>query len=196
MAHKFDPKQMDKLDNPQRRQTMPPAETLVKLGLKAGDIVADIGCGIGYFSFPAAGIVGPRGKVYAADTSEVMQAELKKKLSAHPLDNLEIIASAEYEPGIPLNSSTFAFMSNVLHEVDDKGKFLRQVHGILKAAGKIAVIDWEKREMPQGPPLQHRLDKKEVEALLLENGFTAVRTLQLTEDFYAVTAMKKERHRS
>jgi ubiquinone/menaquinone biosynthesis C-methylase UbiE len=194
MAHKFDARHLEKLDNPQRRQALPPQETLLKLGLKAGDHFADIGCGIGYFSFPASAIVGPAGKVFAADTSEIMQEEFKKRLSSHPLHNIEFIASTEYDPGIPNGSCTYAFLSNILHEVDDKGRFLSQVHQILKAGGKIAVIDWEKKEMPHGPPLQHRLEPGEVGELLLDNGFNNIRTLQLHDDFYAVLAMKNHQH--
>jgi len=34
MAHKFNPKDIEKLDNPKRREAVPPKETLLKLGLK------------------------------------------------------------------------------------------------------------------------------------------------------------------
>ena len=194
MAHKFDARHLEKLDNPQRRQALPPEEILLKLGLKPGDLFADIGCGIGYFSFPASVIVGPAGKVLAADTSEIMREEFKKRMINHPLRNLKFISSVEYDPGIPPGSCTFALMSNVLHEIDDKGRILSQVHQILKAGGKLAIIDWEKREMPHGPPLRHRLEPGEVGELLLDNGFSNIRTLQLHKDFYAVLAVKTGPH--
>lgn len=34
MAHKFDVKDLHKLDNEQRRKVLPPYDTLIKLGLK------------------------------------------------------------------------------------------------------------------------------------------------------------------
>lgn len=190
MAHKFNPKDIEKLDNPKRRQAMPPIETLLKLGLQPGDSFADIGCGIGYFTLPASEIVGENGKVFAVDTSETMLDELEKRVKSHPYKNIIRIKSDEYEPAVPPYASTFAFLANVLHEIDDKDRFLTQLHGILKENGKIALIDWEKKEMPMGPPFQHRLDKMEVEELLLKNGFTHVRHLQIHENFYAVTASK------
>ena len=42
MAHKFNPKDLHKLDNPERRRLLPPAETLEGLGLRRNDIIADI----------------------------------------------------------------------------------------------------------------------------------------------------------
>ena len=75
MTHKFDAKNRHKLDNPKRREMLPPEKTLIRLGLKQGDIVADIGCGIGYFTIPAANIVGDSGKVFAMDISPEMLEE-------------------------------------------------------------------------------------------------------------------------
>lgn len=190
MAHKFDPKNIEKLDNPKRREAMPPKETLLKLGLRPGDTFADIGCGIGYFTLPASGIVGENGKVFALDTSETMLKELEKRLIDHPVKNIIRITSGEYETGIPPQTATFVFIANVLHEIDDKDRFLSHLHNILKENGTIAVIDWEKKEMPMGPPFDHRLDKKEVENFLLKNGFTHIRHIQLHENFYALTAAK------
>ncbi|MCP5108546.1 MAG: methyltransferase domain-containing protein [bacterium] len=190
MARKFDPKHIEKLDNPQRRQTMPPKETLVNLGLKPGDIFADIGCGIGYFTLPASEIVSPDGNVYAVDTSETMMAELEKRLKKHPQKNIIRIKSAEYEPVVPPDSSTFVFLANVLHEIENKDRLLTELHGVLREKGKIAVIDWAKKEMPMGPPLEHRLDKKDAETLLVKNGFSNVRFIPVHEYFYALTAVK------
>lgn len=64
MAEKFNVAQRHKLDNPRRREILPPEETLSSFGLPPGAIMADIGCGIGYFTFPAARLLGPEGKVF------------------------------------------------------------------------------------------------------------------------------------
>jgi len=44
-----------------------PEEEVRKLGLKEGQKVLDYGCGIGSYTFPAARLVGDRGRVYASD---------------------------------------------------------------------------------------------------------------------------------
>ena len=80
MSHKFSAKDKSKLDNPERRKILPPPITLEKLYLQKGDIVADVGCGIGYFNIPAAVIVGEMGKVYAIDISEEMLREVQERV--------------------------------------------------------------------------------------------------------------------
>ena len=94
MAHKFDIKNMKKLDSPQRRKLMPPKITLLELGLKKGNIVADIGCGIGYFTIPAAEIVSPN-PVFALDSSQEM---LDYMMENNTCENVKPIKTNTYNP--------------------------------------------------------------------------------------------------
>ena len=166
MAHKFNPKEYWKLERPERKKKLPPMETLKRLGLKENDIFIDIGCGIGYFTLPAIEIVGPGGRVYGLDTSTEMLAELKRRLHNYGLENVELIKTEEYDFGLEKSSASFAFMSTVLHEVDDKERMLENVNGILIQQGRIAIIEWEKKESPLGPPKEHRIDKEYVTRVL------------------------------
>ncbi len=58
---------MAKLDHPDRKKMMPPDIIMDLMKVKLGMTIADIGCGIGYFSIPMAKVVGEKGKVYALD---------------------------------------------------------------------------------------------------------------------------------
>ncbi|OYR78679.1 SAM-dependent methyltransferase, partial [Halorubrum sp. E3] len=52
-----------------------PGATLRELGVEAGQSVAEVGCGSGYFALPAARIVEPA-PVYAVDLDEALLDEL------------------------------------------------------------------------------------------------------------------------
>jgi len=190
MAHKFDPKHIAKLDNPVRRQIMPPRETLEKCGLKKGDFFLDIGCGIGYFSFPASGIVGPEGKVFAVDTSAPMLTEFRKRIPEKKIENIESHISGEYDFGVPSGQISVALMANVLHEVDDKDRFVSAALLSLKSRGRLIIIEWQKKETMHGPPLEHRLDKDEVTAILERTGFINITSRPLGDDFYVLTGSR------
>lgn len=191
MAHKFNPKEYWKLERPERKKKLPPMETLKRLGLKENDIFIDIGCGIGYFTIPAIEIVGPGGRVYGLDTSTEMLEELKRRLHNNGLENVELIKTAEYDFGLERNSASFAFMSTVLHEVNDKERMLENVNEILIQKGRIAIIEWEKKESSLGPPKEHRIDKEYVKRVLQCSGFDLMEVLSIGSEFYAIVGEKK-----
>lgn len=190
MAHKFNPINKKKLDNEWRRENLPPIETLEKLGLKAGDIFADIGCGIGYFTIPAAKLIG-NNSAYALDTSPEMLAEVELRGKAEGLNNIKIVKTEELDLMIPDESVSFGLMVNVIHEIVDKNQFLEESSRIIKPRGKLAVIDWEKQAMEMGPPCDHRISSDEVKTLLKEIGFECQETMKFAETFYGLVFVKE-----
>jgi ubiquinone/menaquinone biosynthesis C-methylase UbiE len=190
MTHKFDPRNWPRLDNPERRKIMPPEETLRELGLGAGDVFVDIGCGIGYFTIPALHIVGPRGKVLGLDTSERMLEKLRSRVKGEELRRLILIRSDEYVFHVEPRSATFVLTANVLHEVDDREAFIEGIAKILVSGGrgKFAVIEWDKKEREHGPPMEHRLERGYVERLLRGKGFRVIETRSIGQDFYAIVS--------
>jgi predicted methyltransferase len=71
----FNPREAHRLEDPERRLCMPPADVLAALNIRAGIRVADIGAGTGYFGIPIAQSVGPGGKVFAIDVQLEMLNE-------------------------------------------------------------------------------------------------------------------------
>ena len=172
MAHIFDPEERAKLDSPERRAEMPPEVTLVKAGIKPGDIILDIGCGTGYFTLPAARMVGPKGMVYALDVSGVMLTELRAKAASLGFFNIHALQAARGKLKMPEADATLALLSDVLHEVDDKKVFLAAIGAALKPGARLAVIEWVKKETPKGPPVKERIAEDEMQVLLKSAGFS------------------------
>ena len=186
--HKFQAINRKKLDNSKRREILPPKETLMKLGLKFDDIVADIGCGIGYFTFPAANIVNKKNKVYALDISNEMLDDIKNKMNEKNVRNITCKKTEEYDLKLEDKSVTYVIMVNVLHEIEDKIKMLKEIHRILKSGGKIAIIDFEKKETEEGPPVGHRIAKEELLDLYKICGFEVIDEISFSNIFYGLVA--------
>ncbi|NYT03791.1 MAG: class I SAM-dependent methyltransferase, partial [Candidatus Methanofastidiosa archaeon] len=174
MAHKFDVKEMHRLDSPERRKILPPEETLIKAGLRIKDIFIDIGCGIGYFSIPASMIIGNEGKVFSLDTSNEMLEELERRAYEKKIRNITPILSESYKFPLESNVGTFALISNVLHEVEDKLSFLKETNRVLSDQGTLCIIEWQKKETERGPPLEDRLSESEIKDLLEKTNFKLV----------------------
>lgn len=190
MSHKFDPKNLVKLDNPERRKNFPPDKILELLKIEPGSVIADIGAGIGYFTFPASLMVGAKGEVFALDTSRELLLEIKKRASKHPLRNIKLIHSQEDNLKIPDQSIDFALLSLVLHEAKDPARFLFLTHQALKPGGKVAILEWEKQNSTQGPKLEDRLSKEKILTLLQEYEFHSIQELPLSREIYVLSAVK------
>lgn len=187
MGKKFKAKNMEKLDSPLRKELLPPDDVLKALGLKEGDYFLDAGAAIGYFSLPASKIVGNSGKVFATDISKEMLDELKRRTAESGAVNVAAVLTKEYEMGVSQSSIDTAFTSTVLHEIDDKKRFLTGMRGTLKKGGLLAVLEWIKKPADMGPPEHHRCDEAEVTALFSDLGLTNIETVYFSDNFYLVT---------
>ncbi len=191
--HKFNPKNNSKLDNPKRRQMMPPSLILEKLGLSKDDDMADIGCGIGYFTLPAARMIHPENKVYALDIMNEMLDEVKARYEKEKINNITLMQTLEYDLKLEDEKVSFALLVNVLHEVDDKPRMLKEIQRILKNNGRIALIEFDKRQTESGPPVEHRIEQDEALKLLEKAGFQISKKQEFADTFYAITAIKTKK---
>lgn len=187
MAHKYDPKHIDRLLSEERRSDIAPLKLLKDAGLKEGDLFADIGCGPGFFTVPAAEAVGKTGRVFAVDFQEEMLTELKKRT---PPENVIPLKSTESH--IPLAEATvdFALLAYMLHETQDKTAFLKDVKRILKNKSTVLIVDWKKIKEEHGPPIEERLTEDEVSSFLKDAGFENIKAMSLNQSHYKIAAIK------
>ncbi len=188
MTHKFDVKNKHKLDSEKRRDLLPPKQTLINLHLQEGDIMADIGCSIGYFTIPASKIVGENGKIFAMDILPEMLKDVEIKISQNNISNVETVLTEENNLKLTDNKVTFAFISLVLHEADEKENFLSEVKRIITPNGKIAIVEWEKINSEFGPPIDHRLDRIYLAKMLDFLGFSNISIIDIGDNFYGIIA--------
>jgi len=185
MAHKFSVSNKNKLDNEWRRENISPKNTLKEFGLLETDNFADIGCGIGYFSIAAADIIDEHNKVFALDISDEMLEDVEKRAEVADVSNIITVKTSEYDFKIPDMAVSFALVVNVLHEVDDKDKFVKEIKRILKPGGRVALMEWDKKEMDMGPPLDHRISSEEMNAVFTANEFENVGSFYHADRFYS-----------
>ncbi len=182
---------IQKLDSPWRRNALPPRETLLSLGLTEEVNFADIGCGIGYFTIPAALIVNPANVVIAIDPSAEMIAEASKRAVEAGVNHIEFVHSDPLDFKIPKESVDFALLANVFHEITEKAEFVHLVLDILKPGGKLALIEWNEEIKEMGPPENHRISEEETDRWMQEGGFKKINTIKIGEMFFGKVYVKQ-----
>ena len=69
---------------------------------------------------------------------------------------MPVLASFD-DPRLPPRALDLVLIVDTYHHLDDRLTYLRRLAQALKPAGRIAVVDWQKRDLPVGPPAEHKL---------------------------------------
>ncbi|MEE9174387.1 MAG: methyltransferase domain-containing protein [Thermoplasmata archaeon] len=170
MPHKFNPENLGRLTDPERVGWQDPLAILRAFGLRPGMSMADVGCGPGFFSLPAAELVGDGGRVYAIDVQEAMLWALQDRLLENRVARVLPVLSREDLIPLASDSVDFALLVNALHELDGNVT-IQEVHRILREDGRFGVVDWKKEPMERGPPVEHRIAVDDARAWMMANGY-------------------------
>jgi ubiquinone/menaquinone biosynthesis C-methylase UbiE len=109
--------------------------------IKAGDMILDVGPGMGYFTIPMAKMAGVNGRVIAADIQEKMLLALKKRAEHASVDKRVIMhLSSPDSLGIKEHVD-FILAFWMVHEVPERKKFLTELFSLLKDNGKFLLVE-------------------------------------------------------
>src|SRR5207247_4772933 len=54
------------------------------------------------------------------------------------------------------------FICDTWHHIDDQAKYLALMRRMLRPGGQVAMIDFQKRELPVGPPLAMKIAREDL----------------------------------
>jgi ubiquinone/menaquinone biosynthesis C-methylase UbiE len=185
---KFDPKKLQKLNNPQRLLDIPPDYVWRKLNIQNPGVLVEIGAGTGFFSIALLQKT-KASTLYACDLSDIMIDWVKENVSPqYP----QIVPLKAEEHTVPLDdgAADLVFMINVHHELEDPALTLGEANRITKPDGKIFIVDWKKEDMPEGPPTEIRYWPEHVKEQLLKAGFKGVNIYSELQKHFLVVATK------
>lgn len=118
----------------------PRMNILKETGIKAGFHVLDYGCGPGSYIVPLADLVGKSGRIYALDVHPFAIETVQRLASRKRLTTIQTILS-ECQTGLASNSIDVALLYDILHDLDNRDRVLKELHRILKPKGILSVSD-------------------------------------------------------
>jgi arsenite methyltransferase len=156
------PRYIQVLEDPGRAEWQQPDDVVYRLNLKAGDEVADLGAGSGYFTLRLAREVGQTGRVYAVDTNPDMLKYIEKRAEEEKLDNIQTILADPNDPKLGSESVDMIFICDVLHHISNREQYYPLLARALRLGGRLVDVDFYKRKLPVGPPVEMKIARKDL----------------------------------
>lgn len=125
---------------PMRRWFQNPEKILTPY-IREGMTVLEIGPGMGFFTLPAAAMVGASGRVIAVDVQEKMLAALARRAKRAGVADRVVTRRCSADSIGVSEPIDLCLAFNVIHEVPDAAGLLKQIRDVLKPTGKLLVAE-------------------------------------------------------
>lgn len=161
------------LEDSARDEYLMPEEVLAALALAPNAVVADVGCGPGYFTLRAARLA-PAGVVYGVDVEPRQLDRLNEHLTATGIPNVVPVLATVDDPRLPPRGVDVILVIDTYHHFDDRPAYLAKLRAALKPGGRLVDIDFHAGELPVGPPPDHKFSREQSVQEIEAAGFTLV----------------------
>lgn len=111
-----------------------------KLNIKAGQNIADIGSGGGFFASKFSEKIGISGKVFCVDINK----EFLDFIDNQNIPQVQTVLFDGENLNLDDKSLDLIFMRNVTHHIKNRENFFLKLKKKLKTEGKFAIIDYKK----------------------------------------------------
>jgi ubiquinone/menaquinone biosynthesis C-methylase UbiE len=162
------------------------------MGLRGGEVVADLGAGSGYFTFRLAAKVGKTGRVLAVEIQDEMLQTLRRRATALRVTNVEEVKGSETDPQLPAGGVDRVLMVDVYHELAYPFEVMTKVREALKPGGQVVFVEYRKED-PRVPIKEvHKMSVEQLAKEMQVAGLAQVRTVETLPSQHIVIFEKRE----
>jgi ubiquinone/menaquinone biosynthesis C-methylase UbiE len=123
-----------------RKWLMDPVKTLQSADIKPAQTILEVGCGTGFFTIPAARMIGDHGNLIAMDPSSGFLEMVTKKVQKAGINNVQIVKRDALKTELESESIDKVLLFGVLpFPLLPLDRLLPEMHRILKPDGTMAV---------------------------------------------------------
>lgn len=169
-----------------------PSDIVSRLDISHDSLVADFGCGTGYFSIPLAKIV-EEGKVYSFDVLPQALESVESNAKVEGLSNIvtkRVNLENNRGSGLENGSVDWVIIKDMLFQNKNKEAILSEAKRILKVGGKILVIEWGEKNTTVGPTNEMKISFEELERMTQGQNFKIEKKVDTGDFHYGFVAVK------
>lgn len=178
--HRFNDidKAVKMFESAERDTWQKPEEVMKQLQLRSGDVVVDIGAGTGYFTRRFAAAVGAQGKAVGLDIESTMVTHINAEAQKQGIANLSARQVPPHDPQLAPQSVDVVFICDTYHHMQERVAYARLLSQALKPGGRVVIVDFQKRPLPLGPPMEWKLAPEAVTEEFRQAGFQLARSVE------------------
>jgi precorrin-6B methylase 2 len=176
------------LESGRRIATLDIENVVQQMGLRPGEIVADVGAGTGIFAVPMARAVGASGVVLAVEVDAGFLPIIAERARDGEVTNVVPVLGEFEDPKLPRRDIQVAFFHDVLHHIEKREEYIRTLVGYMAPGSRIIVVDYH-RDHPLTPHQNEPemlISQDEVTAWMAAAGFRLTREFDLFEEKFFV----------
>ncbi len=170
-----------------------PSVVIEKLGDISDKVIADLGAGLGYFSFK----LTPRAQKVIAidiDTQMINFIESNKDKYLGPMsEKLECRLAYPDNPNLKSEEVDILLIINTITYLPNLSEYLKTIKKTLKPEGYIIIVDYKMKKLPiSAPPKSNRIYLDQLEDLLENSGYTILESDDTSLDYQFIIKAKNQ----
>ena len=160
------------LEREERVREELPEAVLDAMVLEPGDVVADLGCGSGYYARRMVRRVAPHGRVYCVDIQQEMLDIMQQVADRDGVTGIVPVLGDVDDPKLPDGEVDWIILADVYHEMSEYEAMLAGMRASLAPGGRVALLEY-RIEDGTGDNLKsdHAMSVRQVLAEWLPAGF-------------------------
>ncbi|TNF87564.1 MAG: class I SAM-dependent methyltransferase [Gammaproteobacteria bacterium] len=163
------------LERPEREREERTDLLISRLPLEPDHVVADIGAGTGYFSFPvAARLVS--GQVLAVDIQPEMLALIEERKRTEDVENVIPVLGSITDPNLPIARVDLIFIVDAYHEFSHPREMGEAIARALVPGGKLVLIEYRAEDPAVRIKPLHKMSEDQAKKEMATLGLHWVRT--------------------
>ena len=143
---------------------------IANLPLEVNSVVADIGAGTGFFSFPVAKKL-PLGRLLAVDLQQEMLSIIQERKKMDCADNIETVLGTMRGPNLPAGAVDLAFIVDAYHEFSHPFEMSQAIYAALKSGGQLVLIEYRAEDSSVPIKALHKMTEAQARKEMQAVGF-------------------------